>query len=286
MAGTIRERLTTAVAQLKEAGHYDSAAAVEAVLAPRGARLLEERRASASSLTITLNSGLKVALVAAAEEFGVVFSGLAEEAYQAVQNGWVPPKPVRTPGPSTVLNVKVDDQLRQPVREMLPRLTEEHGYRISEGHLVLSFMCDQLGIERPNTGERESLDMRLPKSLVQYWESRAAEEGVTLQQVVEERIPAVVDGSWTPSPNRYMADAKSRKRVADEKRPGYTIWASASSERWSEDARQRLWLPIDKDLLEELRAKTDALTKELGFLVYPGAVVRAILTDRFGEPAA
>lgn len=316
MAGSIRERLTHAAALLsesalqdleaakqeKEAGRedaasakeakaakkQDAAAAVTAVLAPRGHMLLEQKRASSSNLTITLSKTLKEALDAAAEEFGVVFSGLAEEAYRAVRDeGWVPPKMVRS-GPSgglTVLNVKVDDELRQPVKADLPRLSEEHGYRITEGGLVLSYICDQLGIERPNTGGRESLDMRFPKSLVQHWERRAAELGVTLQQVVEERIPAVVDGSWTPKPNTYMADAKSRKRAPDEKRPGYTVWVSASGGRWSEDERQRLWLPIDKGLLQELRAKTDDLTQQLGFLVYPGTVVRAILTDRLGEPA-
>ncbi|MFF0009552.1 hypothetical protein ACFYQT_39860 [Streptomyces tibetensis] len=273
MAGSIRNRLATAASELKKAGRYDSAAAVEAVIAPRGYLLLkkDEERASASTLTITITEDLKKALVDAGEEFGVVFSGLAEEAYRKVRDeGWIPAKPVRGPGgPKAVLNVSVDDSLRQDVRAMLPGLSEAEGYRVAEANIVLTHICEELGIERPNTGPRESLEMRFPKALVQHWTAAAEEQGRSLQDVVEDGISDLLNGSWSPERHPYFTTEKRGRRVRS----------------WSEKDRQRLWLPVDERLLAELRAKAQEMTGQLGYLVYPGSIVRAILTERLGEPA-
>ncbi|MET8571814.1 hypothetical protein [Streptomyces sp. NPDC004783] len=287
MAGSIRARLDSAVAKLKEAGAYDEAAAVESVTAPRGYLLLkaDEQRGSASTLTLTVTKVLRKALETAGEEFGAVFSGLAEEAYRLVRDGkWVPPQPVRAPrgkgGGSAVLNLSIDNELRQQVREMLPELSERLGYKVTESHIALSHICDELGVERPNTGDRESLQMRFPKPLVRHWEQRAAEQGVSLQQVVEERIPSLLDGSFTPRLSSWVTDVASRPKTSEGKQP----WTSASGRRWSEDERQHLRIPVDKELLAGLRSKADELTEESGVLVYPGTIVRSILTDRLGEP--
>ncbi|CAL9668945.1 hypothetical protein SUDANB145_07311 (plasmid) [Streptomyces sp. enrichment culture] len=279
MAGSIRARLASAVSTLKEAGAYDEAAAVEAVTASRGWLLLknsEAQRASTSTLTLTVTSVLKKALVNAGEEFGAVFSGLAEEAYRLVLDGeWVPAKPVRTPygsgGGQAVLNLSLDAGLRQRVQEMLPALSERAGYRVTESNIALSYICDELGVERPNAGDRESLEMRFPVSLIGHWERSAEEQGVSLRQVVEEAIPKLLDGSWVPDRSWYMTTSERGPRTQ-----GF----------WSEDQRQRLWLPVDKELLSGLRSKAGELTQQSGVLVYPGTVVRAILTDRFGDPAA
>src|SRR5690348_16348434 len=190
VAGSIRDRLTTAAAHLKNLGDaeaaeaerlhqdeeaasahrdradeaYDAAAAVESIMAPRGYLLLrrQEQTAPASPLTVTLNEDLNRTLLAAGEEFGVVFSGLAEEAYRLVRDSeWLPPKPTKaargTGGKKAVLNVRVDAVLRQEVQELLPALAERVGYRITEGSIVLAHICEELGIERPGAEEAEWL---------------------------------------------------------------------------------------------------------------------------------
>lgn len=278
MAGSIRPILSDTVTFLKEAGEHEKAAAVEAVTGPRGYLLLQRtEEGELSPLSLTVNAALGRALRAAAEEFELVLDGVAEEAYQLVLDGeWVPDEPwSHEAGPKSTVQVQVSKRLREQVREALPRLTGEAGFRITESNIALSHLCDELGIERSTVAKvsLESLEMRFPKSLVQHWEQAAEAAGVSLAQVVEERIPDLVAGTWTPERNPYLADRASVLKTAEARRG------------WSEWDRQRLWLPINKDLLASLRTRAQELSEELGYLVYPGAVVRAILTDRFGESA-
>jgi predicted HicB family RNase H-like nuclease len=272
MAGSIRARAASAVAKLKQHGEHDEAAAIESLLAPRGYLLLKRtEEGETSPLSLTVTADLKKALTDAAEEFDVVLDSLAEEAYRLVLAGqWLPPEAGRSKGgQKAVLQVSVDSRLRQEVQAKLSGLSQEAGYRVAESNIVLSHICEELGVERPGSVKAESLEMRFPKSLVQHWERQAEACGQSLQEIVEGRIPALVDGSWVPERNAYLTSSKRGPR----------------EKSWSESERQRLWLPVDKDLLADLRAKADELSAELGYLVYPGAVVRAILTDRLGEPA-
>lgn len=271
VAGSIRDRLTSAAAVLRESEHFDEASAVESVLAPRGYLLLQrtEQRGTASPLTITINEDLKQALTAAGEEFGVVFSGLADEAYQKVRAGWIPPRPLQKRGPGVkraVLNVTVDSVLRSEVREMLPALRERAGYKVAEGNLVLSYICEELGVERPGTPFGERLAIRVPRVLLDHWKEQAGAQGTTVQQVAEEGIRDLLDGSWDPS----VLNDRSRPRSG----PG----------PWSDTDRQSFFMSNDPELFAALRAKAEELSGEFGFLVYPGALVRAILTERLGQP--
>lgn len=288
VAGSLRPTLVETVSFLKEHGQHDKAHAVEAVLGPRGYLLLQRsEEGETSPISLTVNADLGQALRAAAEEFEVVLDGLAEEAYRKVlDRGWIPLETGRGKGGTkSTVQVQVDLGLRREVQAILPRLKEQAGYKVTESNIILSHICEELGIERPNSAKAESLQMRFPKSLVDHWNRQAESRGVTLEEVVEGRIPSLVDGSWTPTVNAYVADPKSRPKVADASRPGISVWASASGRKWSESERVRLWLPIDKDLLTDLREKADALSDETGQLIYPGSVVRAILTDELGEPA-
>ncbi|MFF9003703.1 hypothetical protein ACF1GW_39060 [Streptomyces achromogenes] len=313
MAGSIRDRLAVAAAELKKVGAasakeadrlsedgdegaagkarrrsetaYDSAAAVEAVLAPRGYLLLsksDERassspvRRSSDSLALSVTVRLKEAVMAAAAEYDVPFPphGLAEEAYQRVLAGeWEPPRPARMPkgmgGGQAVINVMIKSGLRQQLRELLPELSDRLGFKVTESNIIVSYICEELGIERPSTGSVDSLTTRFRKSQIRHWEEQAAGRGLSLQQVVESRMPALLDGSWIPERSSYMTAEKRGPRT----------------KAWSEDERQRLYLPLKKELLAGLRAKADELTESTGHLVYPGSVVRAILTDELGEPA-
>ncbi|MFF7795634.1 hypothetical protein [Streptomyces sp. NPDC007991] len=263
MAGSIRPVLAETVTFLKEAGQYEKAAAVEAVTGPRGYLLLQRtEEGDTSPLSLTVQADLAQALRDAAEEFEVVLDALAEEAYRLVLDGeWLPPAMGRSKGGSkATVQLQVDKRLRQDVQAALARLKEEAGYKITESNIALSHICEELGIERSNTAKPDSIDMRFPKSLVGHWKKAAKERGVEVEQVAEDGIRALLDGSWQPGSVRRTS--------------------------WSESGRQRLWLPMDENLLTGLRAKADALSEQLGYLVYPGAIVRAILTDRLGEPAA
>lgn len=272
MPGSIRDRLKTAAAFLREAEQYDSAAAVEAVLAPRGYRLLEEKRGGASPLTLSMTEYLKQALVAAGAEFDVVFSGLAEEAYTAVvERGWVPPKAPRvrrgTGGSRAVLNVSIDAELRKRVQAMLPALSKKAGYEVLESNIALTYICDELGVQRPDTAG-SAVNTRVPKSLLAHFEAQAAARGTTLPELVQAGVADLVSGAWQmPARRPYAGDSRKAGR------------------RWSESDRAWLNVPLDPDTMSDLSAMCESLSQEYERMVYPGAVLRAILTDRLGEPA-
>jgi hypothetical protein len=271
VAGSIRSHLAQTAAYLKEAGQYDRAQPIEAVLAPGGWKELRDSEdRSPKPLPVYISPELKTALEQASEEFNWPLDALAEEGYRKVRDGeWLPPKRTRGQGGArAVLTVHVDDLLHRTVHEMLPELTKKAGHQVSHAGIVVSYICEELGVERPGAGKGESLEMRFPTILVQHWTEQAASEGVELQRVVEEGIEGLLDGTWVPERHPYFTTGKRGPRRRS----------------WSESNRQRLWLPIDKALLADLRAKTDELSERLGYLVYPGAVVRAILTDRLGEP--
>lgn len=312
VAGSIRDRLTTASALLRETGEaasaqadrlheagdaasaevarrraesaYDSAAAVDSILAPRGSYLLrkEEQRTAASPFTVTMTEDLKRALMVAGAEFGVVYSGLAEEAYRAVRDGkWVPPKPVKTPrgtgGAKAVLNVRVDAGLRRTVQEMLPALSEDAGYRMTEGNLVVSYMCDELGIERPDAGDAEYLRLVLRKPLVDYLQKRVEAEGLTFQKVLEDGLADLADGEVLAL-NQWAVDIESRPRDGGQ-------WAPIQpTNPISMIERAKLHLKLSPDLLDRIRHRAGIESSRHGLLVHPGMVARAILTSRLGEP--
>jgi hypothetical protein len=299
VAGSIRDRLTSAVVQLKNAAKQDleaaehaavggddqsaqrlesqaeekrdAALAVEAVLSPHGYLLLRrDTREEASPLAITTNEDLRQTLKDTAEEFGVVLSSLAEEAYLKVRDGWVPPRPLLNRGTGSkraVLNVRVDSALRSEVREMLPAVSERAGFKVAEGNLVLSYICEELGVERPGTPFGERMPIRVPRVLLEHWKKQAGAQGTTVQQVAEEGIRDLLDGSWDPS-------------VLNERTRG----ARSGSGQWSEADRQSFFMSNDPELFAALRAKAEELSKEFGFLVYPGVLVRALLTERLGQP--
>lgn len=313
MAGSIRDRLKTAAAQLKEAGNsasteadrlhnagdsasaekarlcaesaYDAASAVESILAPRGYLLLrrEEQPGTGSPLTVTLNEELKKTLLAAGEEFGVVFSGLAEEAYRLVRDGeWLPPKAAKAPrgtgGGKAVLNVRIDANLREQVQEMLPSLIERAGYRITEGGIVLAHICEELGIERPGAGEAEWLRMVMPAPLVEYLQEQVKAEKLTFAKVLEDGLTDMADGAGVVPLNQWITDVESRPRDGGK-------WSPVVPEApLSAFERARLDLKLHPDLMDRIRHRAGVETSRHGVLVHPGAVARAILTSRLGEP--
>lgn len=275
MAGSIRPRLASAIAKLKETGAYDEAAAVEAVTGPRGYLLLRRTETGSTDvLSITVPHLLKQAINETAEAWDLVLDGLAEEAYRRVRDEqWIPPEVGKAGrgkgGPRAVLQVNVDSELRQSVQEMLSGLSEKAGYRVTEGNIVLTHICEELGIERPNTAAAEQLSTRLPKGLRDHFHKEVERRGVDLREVVEDGIAGLLNGSWEPERHPYFTAEKRGQRDGS----------------WSEANRANLKVRVDRRLLAEMRGHLDELSDRLGFLVTPGAVLRMILTDALGEPA-
>lgn len=261
MAGSIRDRLTTAVGQLKEAGHHDSAAAVESVLAPGGWSMLKKASGAAntSPLSISIDAQLKAALMDASEEFGVPIRQLAEEAYQKVLSGeWLPPKAGQRKGyVKAVLNVTVDADLRARLREELPRLSEQEGRRISEGNIVVAWACSELGVD---TGTGLVMGLTLPRPLRDHFVA-ARDAGADLAGIVDEGIRRMLSGSWRPV------------------FPGRAAYGTLTGPQ-----QGTLKVRVDDRLRAALHEMAPRLSDEAGVPVFPGTIVRAILTDRLGVP--
>lgn len=266
MTDSPRERAARGVAKLKKYGDHDEAAAIEAFLARGGWVQLRdsEERTGLSHISYTVPEQLKLALQEASKEFGWPLPAVAEAGYRAVlETGWRPPAIGRrkTPnsGKRTTINFEISAELRQRVQQELPRLTEETGYRVSESSIALSWMCEELGVDQ---GVGSAMTLVLPAPVAAHFRAAAA-SGVSLEDVVDGRVGELVAGTWElPRPKR--APKGSREDVSLEK----------------------LSVRVDHETREALHEMAPELSRELGVRVHPGTIVRAILTDRLGEPAA
>lgn len=272
MAHPIRERLTLASQRLKEAGYPDSAADVEAVLAPGGWTMLRTSAGASSAssksrnLPITTVADIKGALKAAADEIGVTLSSVAEDGFRAVVEGrWAPPAAadrVRVPsvdkaGGRTVLNLAIPEDLREQVRGMLPALSEAAGYKVTEPQLALAWTMEELGVEPVGA---QSMKLVIRKSLRDHLLAEADRLGLDLQELVESGIRALADGSWEmPRPVRAAS------------RPAETT--------------AKLTVPVGSDLLTRLYEMAPEISDRMDYKVYPGTIALAILKNRLGEPA-
>lgn len=151
--GPMRDRLLTAAQHLEDAGHPESAADVRAVAAPGGWTLLraatDTEKSAGTTLPLTLDKTFKQQLVAAASEFGVTLSSVVEDGFRKVLAGeWMPPKLVRKKSVErSVLNLRIDDGLRQQIEARKQELTEQAGYRVTQSSIAVAWMAEELGID-------------------------------------------------------------------------------------------------------------------------------------------
>lgn len=151
--GPMRDRLLIAAQHLEDAGHPESAADVRAVAAPGGWTLLRatgaESTTSRTTLTLTLDKPLKEQLVAKAADFDVTLSSVAEDGLRKVLAGeWMPPKLVRKKSVvRSVLNLRIDDSLRQQIEARQKELSEQAGYRVTQSSIAVAWMAEELGVE-------------------------------------------------------------------------------------------------------------------------------------------
>lgn len=261
------EALALAAQQLDQGGHTESAALVREVAAPDGWKRLRaasfaDLSQSSSNLPLTVDESLKFKIRAAALKMDVALSTVVAEGYQAVLDGeWVPPQVRRNRSRDSeyvksVLNVRLGNELREQVRAKLPELTEAAGYRVTESSIAVSWLLEEFGLERPG-GEDVSLVVMVPEDVREAWAVRAEARGLSLQDVAEDGIRSLVDGSWVlPRPSR-----------------------SASV------PRVKLTVRVSSELHARLVELAAGFSSSFGVKVYPSTIVRAILSDRLGQPA-
>jgi len=259
------------------AGLQELAVDLDAVLAPRGHTMLNEGvdSAATSPLSLTVTKALKEALKSAEAEFASPLASLAEEGFRAALAGWLPPQTVKTiprteqekaarQSERAVLQLQVNEALRTQVEQVVGQLSKKAGYRVTVSSIAISWMADQLGVQRPGENTQPLLLQFIPRAWCAHWEAVAAERGVTLQSVMEDGIRALRDGSWQmPRPVRS---------------------AKGSGVLLNNEVR-KFRVRVDTGLLEYLEEQAPLLAAKFDRKVFPGAIAIAILKDRLGVPA-
>lgn len=287
---------SAAAFRAKESAAADCAAAVRTVLRPGGwTNLRNEPGAgsAASNLALTTNVGLRDALVAAAAEFCESLSSVADDGFRALLEGsWTPPEVVvdrtrdaraRKKAPAsarTVLNVRVQDDLRASVQDLLPDLSETLGYRVSLSSVTLSWLADELGVERPNTLDGETVRTLLSRPVLEHMTQVVQARGVTFQDVVEGGIRSLLDGTWRPEvPYWVIVENRPRGEAGKwEVDPDYVAQDPVE--------RAMLSVRVDRELLAALRERAEQETNRHGYPFHAGMITGQILKDRLGLPDA
>jgi len=276
----LRHGLELVRKHLKQEKQHELQAYVDTVLAPRGWMGLRDSETSGPTvpLSLTITKGLKDQLKSAEAEFGLPLASLAEDGFRAVlESDWLPSRTVEKrslrsyqddpANARAVLQLQVDTDLRDRVREALDQIIERAGYKVTLSSVALSWMADELGVKRPGENTQPLLLQHLPHAWCEHWEAVAAERGVTVQSVMDDGIRALRDGAWQmPKPVRPAKGSGFRTQGVHETR--------AFSVR------------VDAELLEYLEEQSPVLAKEFGRKVFPGVIGLAILKDRLGLPAA
>ncbi|MFG2359344.1 hypothetical protein [Streptomyces sp. NPDC048521] len=264
MAGMIRPHLAETVQVLKEAGRYDLATTMAELGKPRGYLLLQRTdTVSPSPISLTTTKAIKDELREAETEMDKVLDSLADDAYRRVLSGWLPPKwqkpgRGRAGGPPAVLQVQVDSELRQQVQEALPALSKKAGYTVRESNILLTYLCDELGVHR---GVEAAMPLLLPLPVRDHFVA-ARESGTDLNQLVDTGVRRLLDGSWEmPRPARAPKGTRGGETG-------------------------KLYVDLKDDVRDALHELAPRLSEKFGVRVFPGTIVRVILTDRLGEPAA
>lgn len=294
MTDSPRERAARGVAKLKKYGHHDEAAAIEAFLAPRGWVGLRDTdpsvTAEKSPLSLTMTRALKAALKQAEADFNSPLETLAENGFRAVlETSWLPPKTLisRSRGElqkaqrelkkqaKTVLQLDVDNELRGQVERKVEELTQRAGYRVTLSSIAISWMCEELGVDRPSAEDRDVLRLKVRREFAAHVAAAASERGTTPLQVLEEGVREVLEGSWEPPLSEWRANVGGRPREGGR-------WKSATGKPVE---FTKLTLPVEQELLEGLRVKAAEMNEKSDMPVHAGTIGAAILRARLGEPA-
>jgi hypothetical protein len=150
----VRARLTVASERLAERGDKDLAAALEAVLAPRGWMLLKPEASDRGNrnLALWMDKAAKERIEQAAQEAGESLAEVVNDGYRKFLVGEFVPAPLaRAPRGSAPekenLNVRPDNTLRQQVEEACAAKSEELGYTLSASKVAMSYLFSEYGEE-------------------------------------------------------------------------------------------------------------------------------------------
>lgn len=175
MPNTLRSELETASALLHKVAtgtpleEADAelavigAAAVDAILDPGGwTQIREEEGAFTTNVPLTTRASVRDAIKKAAEKRRPrkTLSALVTEGFRKVLAGdWEPPqrgKASRIPAGDkrVVLNVTIEDALRQELSKALPALSERLGYPVTEGGIAMSYLLTVLDVRLSKDGPK------------------------------------------------------------------------------------------------------------------------------------
>jgi hypothetical protein len=125
--------------------------AVDAILKPGGwTQLREDEGVFTTNLPLTTRKSLRDALKKAAERKRESLTGVVTQGFGEVLAGtWTPPErgkssPMAAGDSRAVLNVTIEDALRKKIQRALPRLSEELGYKVTEGGIAMSYLLKEL----------------------------------------------------------------------------------------------------------------------------------------------
>ncbi|MFF7527269.1 hypothetical protein [Streptomyces pseudovenezuelae] len=265
---------------------------VDAILAPRGWTILRDsdEAATLAQLSLTITRALREALKSAEAEFAAPLGPLADQGLRAALDGWLPPKTlvrrartaqeaVAKANERAVLQIEVNAALRKQVQDKLEEMTKRAGYRVTLSSIAISWIADQLGVDRPTADNLDKLSLVLHQSMRDHVVSAAAARGVSVDQVLEDGVREFLDGSRVPELSGWNMQLDERPRG------GGGVWQAASAEPSVPKERGRLTVHMDEDLLEGLRRRAQEMNEASPFPVFPGTIGLAILKDRLGEPA-
>ncbi|WP_371099864.1 hypothetical protein [Streptomyces sp. PU_AKi4] len=244
----------------------DAAADVRMVTEPGGWSRLRNESADVKAgvasvnLPVFMGADLRQDLEDAAKEIRVPsLSSVAADGLRAAAEGrFVPPRAYTGTGPRRNLNVSVPADVKDRVAGMLDELSKQAGYRVSLASIVTWWLADELGVNMTPTGP---VKLVIPLRLREHFEQSAAAQGVTLNQVLEDGLRALLSGEWS-----------------------YPVAPRAAQGTRLDDTPAKLSLRIDDELRADLQEIAPKLSEKYGRRIHPGTVVIAILKDRFGEP--
>jgi hypothetical protein len=157
--------------------------------------------------------------------------------------------------------VTVSEALRSQLsKERLAALSAEAGYRVSLSNIIISWMTEEMGVER-KTPTASPFHMQQYRRLRDFWQSAAAERGVDLDDVVNGGLRELRDGKLVLS------------------RPAQAPRGARAGEKFA-----KLSLRLEDELRAWLVEATPRLSEELDYGLDPGKVVTEVLKARLGTP--
>ena len=253
---------------------------LEALRKPFGHRMLLEDRnaprvsAGAQNVTLMVPEHVRQALQEAALDAAESDDAKAPQILGAVLSAKIPqvlsgelaireiPRDPRGTSTAKVgLNVPVDSQVMEELRDQLPDLGERLGfqYKASIMKVALRLLLDEYGMDYEPAPNRDlaQLQLHVPPRLAAAIREKLTEADTDLRSLVEEGYAKVLAGSWQP----------------------YKIPKAAQG---SEYERDRMPVRVDRVLVESVRAKCPELKESLGHRVPPPSIAIDYLINEFG----